>query len=52
LIIPNVIFPTGLVLQGDQIYLYYGACDTAIGLATFSLSELLNYFVTEGEKFE
>jgi predicted GH43/DUF377 family glycosyl hydrolase len=52
LIIPNVIFPTGLVLQGDLVYLYYGACDTSIGLATFSLSELLNYFVTEGEKFE
>ena len=34
LYIPNVIFPTGNVVVGGTIYLYYGCCDTAIGLAT------------------
>jgi predicted GH43/DUF377 family glycosyl hydrolase len=40
--IPDVIFPTGNVVQDGQIYLYYGVCDTAIALATASLDAVLN----------
>ncbi len=37
----NVVFPTGAVLEGDQLSIYYGAADTVVGLATLSLAELL-----------
>lgn len=43
LYIPNVIFPTGAVVVHDQLYLYYGCCDTAIGLATVDLDQLVEY---------
>lgn len=41
LIIPNVIFPTGNVIKDGVIYLYYGCCDTAIGLATATVDDVL-----------
>jgi beta-1,2-mannobiose phosphorylase / 1,2-beta-oligomannan phosphorylase len=41
--IGNVIFPQGCRLDGDQLYIYYGAADDKIGLARTSLSELLDY---------
>jgi len=40
-IIPNVIFPTGVVLKDGLISLYYGVCDTAIALATARLDDVL-----------
>jgi predicted GH43/DUF377 family glycosyl hydrolase len=43
--VPNVVFPCGLVRDGetDTLSLYYGAADTRIGLATASCSEVLDY---------
>jgi predicted GH43/DUF377 family glycosyl hydrolase len=41
LYIPNVVFPTANVVKDGLIYLYYGACDTAIGLATAELDEVV-----------
>ena len=37
--VPNVVFPCGLVhhRESDKLFLYYGAADTRIGLATASL---------------
>jgi len=52
LIIPNVIFPTGAVIHNGLLHIYYGCCDTAIGLATVPIKELLNYLIKEGEHFE
>ncbi|MGG7036005.1 MAG: pesticidal protein Cry7Aa, partial [Flavobacterium sp.] len=37
----NVCFPTGTVLFGDTLYIYYGAADEQIACASVSLSELL-----------
>jgi predicted GH43/DUF377 family glycosyl hydrolase len=37
----NVCFPTGTVLEGDTLYIYYGAADERIAVASLSLSELL-----------
>lgn len=37
----NVIFPSGALLNDDTVSLYYGASDTTLCLATFSLTELL-----------
>ncbi len=39
---PNVVFPTGLVEKDGLLYLYYGAADKTICLATASLEELLS----------
>ena len=39
--INNVVFPTGGFIENDILYVYYGAADTSIGLATGSISELL-----------
>ncbi len=37
----NVCFPTGSVLEGDTLYIYYGAADDQIACASVSLKELL-----------
>jgi len=37
----NVVFPTGTVLQGDKLFIYYGAADCKVGVASLSLSELI-----------
>lgn len=38
----NVVFPTGTALFDDTLYLYYGAADESIAVASLSISELLN----------
>jgi predicted GH43/DUF377 family glycosyl hydrolase len=40
--IPNVVFPTAAIVKDELIHLYYGACDTAIGLATCSLKDVVD----------
>ena len=47
LYLPEVIFPTGLVLQGDELRLYYGCCDTCVGLATAKLPEVMRRLVDD-----
>lgn len=42
--VPNVVFPTGLVEKDGLLYLYYGAADTTVCLATCLLKELLKSF--------
>ena len=38
----NVCFPTGTTLVDDRLYIYYGAADEQIAVASLSLSALLN----------
>lgn len=40
--VPNVVFSCGAVVRGDTIFLYYGAADKVIGVATASLAHLLD----------
>ena len=42
--VDNVIFPLWLYspADGDTLYIYYGAADTSIAMATASVKELLN----------
>ncbi|MDD4135661.1 MAG: hypothetical protein PHN66_01155 [Candidatus Shapirobacteria bacterium] len=40
-IVPNIIFPSGAVLEYGQIYIYYGAADNYCAVATVNLDELL-----------
>ena len=37
----NVVFPTGAVIFDDKLYIYYGAADTCIAVASVSLAELI-----------
>jgi len=46
--IPNVIFPTGNVVKDGLLWIYYGCCDTSIGLATVPLNELIDHIFTTG----
>lgn len=39
--VPNVVFPTGVVQDGDTLLVYYGAADAFTATAEFSLRELL-----------
>ncbi|MGC8720205.1 MAG: glycosidase [Thermodesulforhabdaceae bacterium] len=41
--VDKVVFPCGWVADGDLIRVYYGAADKTIGLATASISELLDW---------
>jgi predicted GH43/DUF377 family glycosyl hydrolase len=46
--IPNVVFSCANPVVDDTIYVYYGGADHVIGLATCSLTELLEYAITAG----
>lgn len=39
--VPNVVFPTGLVLDGRTLHVYYGAADTSSAIVDWSLDEVL-----------
>lgn len=46
-----VAFPCGYVVQddGDTIYIYYGAADTSVALATASIKEMVDWLDVNGE---
>ena len=46
-LMPGVVFTCGAVIRGDEIWMYYGAADTCVGLAVGKLSDLLD-LVTAG----
>lgn len=39
--VPNIVFPTGAIVKGKELYLYYGAADTTCALATIELEPML-----------
>ncbi len=39
--LPNVVFPTGLLRRGDELWMYYGAADTCTCLAIAKLEDVL-----------
>ncbi|MGB7957689.1 MAG: hypothetical protein WCF77_02500 [Minisyncoccia bacterium] len=43
--VPRIVFPSGALLRGSNIYFYYGAADTTSCLATFKLKDLLEELV-------
>jgi beta-1,2-mannobiose phosphorylase / 1,2-beta-oligomannan phosphorylase len=45
-IVPNVTFPEGVLIVGDELYVYYGSADTVIGLATCKLKDLFDYILS------
>lgn len=40
--IPNIVFPTGAIIKGDTLMIYYGAADTTSCLAYVNLNDLIN----------
>ncbi len=40
-LVPNVVFPTGLLQRGDELWMYYGAADTHVCLAIAKLHDVL-----------
>jgi len=42
----NVVFPTGTALFGDTLFIYYGAADSHIAVASLSLSALIAELLT------
>ncbi len=38
--VPNVVFPTGIIEQGETVLVYYGAADTCAAVVEFSLREI------------
>ncbi len=43
-ITPNVVFPCAAIIRGDTVFIYYGAADKTVGLATVKLSNLEGMF--------
>jgi len=41
--VDKVVFPCGWIIRGDEVWVYYGAADTRIALATASLTELIEW---------
>jgi len=50
-IAPNIIFPTGAILENEQIYVYYGAADNYCAISTVNLTELINELKKNGNLF-
>ena len=48
--IPNVVFPTGAVVINNELFLYYGAADKRIALATINMDELVDYLLGQRDK--
>jgi hypothetical protein len=45
-VVPNVVFPTGVLIRGNELWMYYGVADRCIDLATAKIDDLLG--VLEG----
>lgn len=41
--VPNVVFPCGAFLRGNEVWMYYGAADSTVCLATARLGDLLGH---------
>ena len=50
--VPNIVFPSGAVVVGDKLFIYYGAADTTVALATAKLDDLLAEILSSPEDRE
>ncbi|MDD5634593.1 MAG: glycoside hydrolase family 130 protein [Candidatus Omnitrophica bacterium] len=44
--VPNVVFPSSAIVEGDKIRLYYGCADTCISMAEASLKDVIKFVKT------
>lgn len=45
-LVGNVVFPAGAIVRGEELWMYYGAADMYVCLATAKVSDLLNLLVS------
>ncbi len=45
--VPNVVFPSGTIIKGKQLHIYYGAADTTCCVASIRLSALLGIMLNK-----
>ena len=45
--VPNVIFPTGIVVEGSSLLIFYGACDTSTAVVRMPLEDVLGSMTPE-----
>jgi len=38
----NIVFPTGVIVKGDELFIYYGAADTYTAITKLSLQDILD----------
>ncbi|MBN1125492.1 MAG: hypothetical protein JXA82_10825 [Sedimentisphaerales bacterium] len=43
--VDDVVFPCGWIVRDEQVYMYYGAADSALCLATTELKTLIDYIL-------
>ncbi len=49
-LVPDVVFPSGALLKGDELRIYYGAADTTCCMAMTSLKDLIDQMVSPRER--
>jgi len=47
---PNVVFSCGSLIRDDELWLYYGAADCSLCLATARMPEIMEFVKTENEE--
>ena len=48
-IVPNVVFPCGAVVLKNDLFVYYGAADKVVGVATTRLEDLIAILIQEAK---
>ena len=48
--VPNIVFPSGAVIQGDILSVYYGAADTSVCVARCNITDLLSDLMKDNKK--
>lgn len=49
-LVPNVVFPCGVALLGEDLYVYYGGADRVIGVAAVKLQDLLDELLRQARQ--
>lgn len=47
-VVPNVVFPCGSVIKGDDLVIYYGGADRVVGVASTPLRPLIKRLLRDG----
>lgn len=49
-IVPNIVFPSGALVEGENLNIYYGAADTTVCVATVELASLLDLMLQKEKR--
>lgn len=48
--VPNVVFPSGAIMKGKAIYIYYGSADTTVSVAHVNLEDFLGTMLKQSSE--